>query len=388
MNFFPYRSFAIVVVSTLTGCTFLFGEDGVFPDRSDEYLKAESLPPLRVPDSIESADTLGELYAVPNVNTAEFDYSQTFEVPRPDALSSSAFGESVKLQSLETDRWIAISARPGEVWPRVRFFLNSINLLLEEADASKGVMETRWLQLNNDQATRHKFQLRIEQGVQVDSSEIHITHFSISRDLPLPETIDWSRGSTGKEQENKLLEDLANGLASDQESGRGAASLLAQAVGTAKKIEIMARDRDPILVMRLQPSRAWATLNYAATQEGFRLVDTDRTNGLMYLEYFEEGEEDKGGLFSFGRLFGDPEPLTLAQVLESVMLEDTPLNRLLFPAMVFDQVVTPVPERPGFFLIVTEQNGRVEVTLRNMDGTALEPRAARQYLGIIRRNLI
>jgi uncharacterized lipoprotein len=42
------------LVVTLTACSHVYGEHGVLKDRDNEYLKARSIPPLRIPPGYSS----------------------------------------------------------------------------------------------------------------------------------------------------------------------------------------------------------------------------------------------------------------------------------------------------------------------------------------------
>ena len=48
----------------LNSCAFLFGDDGLFPNRDDDYLEAQSLPEMEIPNQLDSY-TLDQLYVVP-----------------------------------------------------------------------------------------------------------------------------------------------------------------------------------------------------------------------------------------------------------------------------------------------------------------------------------
>src|SRR5690606_17258878 len=140
------------------------------------------------------------------------------------------------------------------------------NLAVHRTDAPRGIIETAWLNFKDDPDSRDKYQLRIEQGVQPDSTEIHAIHLSMPREAPLPNQVDWPATSSSAERESWMVDELAASLAAEMNSA--SASLLAQTIGGAPKVELLARDREPVLRMDLQMIRAWATLKHALQQEG------------------------------------------------------------------------------------------------------------------------
>lgn len=372
-----------ILCLALNGCSWLFGKDGVFPDRSNDYLKADSLPPLQVPSTVDQR-VLGQLYQVPVINKAEFEYPREFVAPRPEALSANVYSERVKIQRLGEKRWIYVNTSPSEVWPRVRNFLNNNGLAVDTTDAQRGLIETAWLQFQQQPGLRHKFLLRIEQGVQPESTEIHILHLSADINAPAPTEIEWPTTSSDGEREQTLIQDLANNLA--DEVNAGAASLLAQTIGGGSKVSVVSRNQEPKLRMELEMLRAWATLTFALQQEGFRTVEENNEARIFYVDY-RDPQEGEG---FFAGWFGDNDKNypTLNQVLSSLQLPDNEENRELFPPIAFQQTGATVNDAPGYLVIVTEHDGVIEATLRDTRGQRLESRIARDFLGIIRRNLI
>lgn len=367
----------------LSGCGFLFGSEGYFRDRSNDYLKARTMPPLEVPGGNDQA--LGELYVIPQVGAADFDYPQDFEVPRPEALSSNVFSDNVKIQRLGQDRWIFVSASPSEVWPRVRNFLNSNRLQVERTNAPQGLMETAWLNFRDSPDTRDKYLIRIEQGVQPESSEIHVTHLSMPRDAALPSQVEWPQRSSNPERETWMVDELAVSLAS--EIGSASASLLAQTIGSSDKVSIVALDQEPVLRIELAMIRAWASLNHALRQEGLEIIDEDSNRGIYYVQYRDPDERE--GFFSgwFSR-DSSVEHYTVQQLLGFMNLPDTPENRSLFPPEAFTPAERAPDDLPGYLVLVKEIDGAVRVYIRDARGRVLDGRSARELLSMIRRNLI
>jgi outer membrane protein assembly factor BamC len=129
---------------SFTGCGVLFGDEGYFRNREDDYLKADVIPPLKVPSDLDSS-ALGELYVIPPITEVDEVFrpdSTRYTVPRPQPLATNMLEEQVRIQRLGSDRWILINVPPGEVWPRVRNFLSLNGLTVERADIGLGLIET------------------------------------------------------------------------------------------------------------------------------------------------------------------------------------------------------------------------------------------------------
>lgn len=97
---------------SLAGCG-VFGNDGYFRDRSNDYQQADSLAPLQIPEGI-NAKHQEELYEIPQIASNGLEEGD-FEVPRPQALSVNAGLERVKIQKLGSNRWVLVTQ------PRKRF---------------------------------------------------------------------------------------------------------------------------------------------------------------------------------------------------------------------------------------------------------------------------
>lgn len=384
MKYSAIKFVPLLCLAGLSGCGTLFGEEGYFRDRGDDYLKAESMPPMQVPENVDP-NVLGQLYVIPDIRQAEYEYPREFVAPRPEALSSNVYSDNVKIQKLGDKRWIFVNASPSEVWPRVRNFLNSNGLQVARTDAPRGVIETSWLSFKDSPETRDKYLLRIEQGVQPDSAEVHVTHLATPSESELPTQVNWPAQSSNAERESWMVDELAANLAA--EIGSASASLLAQTIGGEEKITIAAKGGEPVLRMELQMIRAWATLNHALQQEGLQIVDEDSVAQIYYVQYADP--EKSGGFFSgwFSR-DESAEEYQVAELLKQMNLADTPTNREFFPEEAFAPSEQALQDVPGYLFAVNESEGVIEVVVRDAYGRALEPRAARELLGLVRRNLI
>ncbi len=393
MNRLMSRALMMVAVGGMTGCSSMFGPEGYFRDRGDDYLKADVIAPMDVPAGI-SQHSVQQLYVVPNIGNREVEFSGEFEIPRPQALSDSAFTDRVKIQKLGDRRWILVSAPPAEVWPQVRGFLSRNNLDVVFTDATNGTIETGWLKFKGDEDTKDKYRLQIEQGVQPDSTEIHVLHMSVARDIPGNGQVNWPQESVSPERESWMMDELAATIASEGSSSQ-AASLLAQTIGLSDKVTIDAEAGEPVLNLNLAYNRAWATVGHAVQQEGFTLWDSDDVTGIYYVDFdqdYSADEEDDSGWFS-GLIGGDDSdapatsPYSLSQVLAHLQLDDSEENRKIF-SRVDSQASEPLQNVPGYLVIVRGQGSDIEVRIRDGYARHLAAKDAKKLLNIIRHNLI
>lgn len=280
-----------VTTTTLSGCG-MFGDDGMFRNRSEDYRHAVEMPPMVVPEELDS-DTVGQLYPIPPI--PETNVLEEFDsVPRPQPLSVNSIEEVIKIQQLSGERWILSNRDPSEIWPRVRNILNRSGIPTAKAEASQGILETVWLEFKGDDAYNHRYRFYIQPGVQVKSTEIKVLHDQVGKDVE--SRVAWPDQSADDAREKDMVEILANALAGDATSGT--VSLLAQSIGGEQKVEFVTPSvADPYLLMKLDVERAWASLAYSLGRGGFTTIDQDQSAGTFYVNYTAPGEDDEPGFF-------------------------------------------------------------------------------------------
>ena len=376
----------------LTGCG-VFGDDGYFRDRGDDYQLADSLPPLQMPQGV-NVKPQEELYEVPRIGSADLERGE-FKVPRPQALAVNVGLDRVKIQKLGNRRWVLVSQPPAEVWPQLHYFLRTSGLQLEKSDASAGLVETTWLTFKDTPETKDKYLLRVESGVQPDTTEIHVRHFSAPVSLPASVAVDWPEQSTSQEREGWMIDEMSSALAVDETGA--AASLVAQAIGGGSvKVQLQEpAGREPFISMGLARDRAVATVAYAVNAGAFRLHEENPDLGIFYVTYDESRElsdEEDDGWFSWGsgdredKLAQEAEQVTLQQVLANI---DTATKAE--PALFTDMPGVggaAETEIPGYLVVIRSVNDVIEVRIRNTRGQPLPRAKTSELLMAVRQNLI
>ena len=288
----------------LSSCGWLFGDDGVFRDRGDDYLKAKEYPRTEVPQDLDSA-SIDDLYVVPPSRRGTGPTPEAFEVPRPEPLVGAADANSVRIQKLGNQQWILVYSTPGQVWPRVTGFLLGNRIQLDVEDGVNGVAETAWLMLENAPNKKEKYRFRVDRGVQRETAEIFVTQIEMpaSADSAGSDHLDWPRYSHSFERESWMVRELATYFANNP--GRQSYSLLAQGISAASKVKMHKGEQGwPFIALQLPYDRAWASLGRALEKAHFEVKDLDRSEGIYFVLHRPkaEEEEDKPGFFA--RLFG------------------------------------------------------------------------------------
>ena len=283
---------AAVILGSLGGCGYLFGDKGVFRDKSEDYKKAPEMAVIGVPEGKDST-SLQEIYPIPEVEQ-NVSLIEEFEVPRPTPLVAADSDQLVRIQRLGSEQWALIAEAPGQVWPQVRSFLTSASISVARVDARAGLMETGWLELES-QSMASRFQLRIEQGVQRGTSELHVLQMNQAGDVQ-----SWPATSDNSEQEGEMLRALAQYIANSNAESAQVSMVANQAIDAEGKISLLETPAgDPYVALALPFDRAWASLGRALEKSYFQISDRDRSSGEYFAVFLGVESEEEESWFDW-----------------------------------------------------------------------------------------
>jgi outer membrane protein assembly factor BamC len=270
-----------------TGCGSIFGDKGVFRDRSDDYKKAPETPPISVPAGMDST-TLTDIYVIPPIED-KFLSQGKFQVPQPVPLATGAGSEVVRIQKLGDESWILISVAPGQVWPEVRNFMSASGMQIARSDAKAGIMESNWVTVEG-QPLASRFRFRMEQGVQRGTSELHVLQMRQAGSAN-----EWPDKSDDPAQAAAMLQAIAQFLADSTDSAP--VSMIAeQGISAGGKISLQqAPEGYSYLRLELPFDRAWASVGRALEKSTFEITDKDRSGGIYYVRFLGLGAEKEQG---------------------------------------------------------------------------------------------
>lgn len=290
------------VCLSLVGCGYLFGDQGLFPSQSDSYKKADEQPLLVLPDGVVS-DHVDEVYAIPDIDNAYVSPGK-FEAPRPEPLLAAAAADAVRIQKLGDETWALVNVAPGQLWPQIRSFLASANWPVAFVDPRTGLIDTAYLPLKDDDREA-RFRFRVERGVQRGTSELHVTHM-----YQVPED-QWPAVSDDFEIESDVLKSVAQFIANSTEEA--SVSMIAdRSISSGGKLRVVEVSvNETYLEVELPFDRAWASVQIGIENSGFAIDDLNRSEGIFYVTYQGEPEEEGGSWF--GWLFSDDDNPLIGQ---------------------------------------------------------------------------
>ena len=291
----------IIPALVLSSCNYLMGDEGMFRDRGGAYLEAQAVSQMEIPETLDSY-TLDQLYVIPEqivTIAAPFE-----EIPMPKPIETRR-REGVIIQSLATNRWILIDATPGQVWPLVRDYWTELQIILDFENPSNGIMETAWVEVDNDQEKRHKYRVAIEPGLHSGYSEIYIVHMENLRTEPIPLVLNWPQYSDSEDLEREIMSSISQYLADRNDIYQAStASLLAGSIQAESKANIVENESGKqVLELKIDYDRAWVQIREALETAEILIVDSNRDQNFFNVRFSGLTEEGNDPGF-IRRIFG------------------------------------------------------------------------------------
>jgi outer membrane protein assembly factor BamC len=328
----------LLLLANLTAC------DSIpFIDTSSDYKGAGRARPLEVPPDL-TASPSSDTYAVPG-STSYSSYTQAQEGQETGVEKVLQTPEGVRLERSGAQSWLVVDASAEKIWPVIREFWTDMGFAVRVENPQIGVMETEWIEsdaIKKDTsgnaldkfdkwldklsgfADRKKFRTRLDRGVEAGTTEIYMTHRSVSgapddgknRIKTQLGEIDTGYRADAKdapkgdandtELDAELLRRLMVKLGVEEQKSQ---SILAEAV-TIKRAEVIKEsDGSAKLLLNDQFDRAWRRVGLALDRIGFVIEDKDRSNGLFFVRYADVDIDDtpkkKKGLFETLKFWGD-----------------------------------------------------------------------------------
>ena len=294
----------VLAVIGLSACGSLSDDEGWFVDRSDDYLEARQLPELEVPQDMrasEMADPFPIPQATPRANPQYFPARP----PLPDALYADDSRREVRIQRLSSRQWLVVPEPPNTVWPKLKQFLaeNGATVVFERPP--EGRVDTGWFEVRSASVEnyrdvvrlvlqqerenvglstgRERLRLRLEQGLQANTSELHLRHENDSMATPSPDGISSLNdiSSSVPSVESELLNEIGAYIAS-RVSEQTVSKVATNIASTAKARMGRSDAGQPVLELALDYERAWAAVGRALDNATVEVTDAE--NGEYHVK--------------------------------------------------------------------------------------------------------
>jgi outer membrane protein assembly factor BamC len=308
-----------LIISSTSGCSWLFGQDGYFRDRSSDYLEATQKPPMQLPEGIQEAKRLDPLLPIPR-NVADDTQKGEFTVPRPQPLSTAQDSSDYTLQKSGDNRWILAQRAPAEVWPVAHQYFEDNGFRIAEDRPATGEFNTTWQRMDELSAsvakrmgsagdaanTETRVRVRIEPGVQRNTSEVYVV--SVQRPAGSSEEPAFPSRSTNVGLDSVLTDDMLASLTRTAEKGGSVSLLAARDFDTPSRVALSEDGSgNPVLNLGADLDRAWSSVGRALNQGDWRVEDINRSLGLYYINLAEKADKPENKPGFFARMFGSEE---------------------------------------------------------------------------------
>ncbi|WP_370979366.1 outer membrane protein assembly factor BamC [Agaribacterium sp. ZY112] len=382
-----------VALVALSGCGMLKDKNSSLRNRGKDYLSTDVTKEMVVPEGMQ-APAIAPLYPIPDVDvTDEFGdrYEvEEFQVPRPYTVNTDELAFGIKMQKLEDERWIYISAPTSQVWPRTQNFLNSADAKVVASNARAGLIETDWLQYKDEADQMMRFRISLEKGIHPETTEIHILQYQIPMGSELPDPSYWPEKSSDPEREEWMLRELAKHLGKTIDTA--SASLLGQNVGGEVKAYFLKNQPEPTMALRLSPTRAWASLTHATNKGGFVRWDQDKKRRLIYTGYYVDQEKEIGWFKTMMTLgINDKLPTKSRYDLDELTqhlsgAQDVRMTFADVDGVAYADALKKANK--GYLLLMRQVGDEIHVVLRDERGRKVDQNQSKPLLRLLRKNLI
>jgi outer membrane protein assembly factor BamC len=325
-----------LIISSASGCGWIYGEDGYFRDRGSDYLTARQTAPMQLPANVVSK-RLDPLLPVPP-QVASSTVEGEYEVPRPQALAVRADASEFSLQKSGESRWLVAQRVPAEVWPIARQFFDDNGFRVVDERPQTGEFSTDWRRFDElpasvarrvsgvtaDSETRVR--VRVEPGVQRNTSEIFV--LSAERAAGSAADVAFSTRSANSSLDAALLDEMLVSLARSAEQG-GSVSLLAARDFDAPSRVSLSEDGNgnPVLNLGADFDRAWSGVGRSLEMADVRIDDLNRSLGVYYINLAEgaQKKDEEPGFFA-GLFGGKPDKEEIDARAERYQVRLTPVG--------------------------------------------------------------
>ena len=275
----------------------LVGEEGIIRDRRDEYLEADIIPRLDIPESMDNY-IIDDLYLIPEVSGSI--YTENGRVPRPREMEGNT-GRDVVIQRIGDESWIVAGASPSQIWPRVKDYWLSNRISLAYENPTTGVMESVWFSIGDEVSTRERIRVSIQNGFQNNSSEIRVLHMDAPRDMPGTVNEPFPETSDDPEVEGEILQQISQYLADVADIYQASTvSFLAGNISSEGRAGLNGlSDGTQQIVLDAEYQRSWAAVGLALNRSDYVEV----VNNYPDFGYYEVkfsipvDEDDEPGFF-------------------------------------------------------------------------------------------
>ncbi|MFC7287900.1 outer membrane protein assembly factor BamC [Herminiimonas glaciei] len=319
--------YLLALTGGLAGCSSI--NSILEPGRIDYKSEVKKTPTLEIPPDLTQLQRENR-YALPDSNrgTATASSYNAQQVARPTeqaaTVAPKAFND-IRVERDGSQRWLVINQTPEVLWPKIKDFWQDNGFLINLEAPQSGVMETDWAEnrakIPQDfirstlgkvfdslysTGERDKFRTRLERGAN-GTTEVYISHRGAEEVLTGTdkETTVWTARASDPDLEAEFLSRLMVSLGAEDTRAKAA---VANVVAQSSRAKLVKAPSGSYVQVDESFERAWRRVGLALDRVGFTVEDRDRSQGLYFVRYVDQGDDAKNtekkgffaNLFTFG----------------------------------------------------------------------------------------
>ena len=291
----------LVLLMAVAGCGMLpsipFIGDSDAPEKQT-YVDLRPQPALQIPSDLKQSES-GQVSAVPEIGTQRNASFYPDRPPLPDAKYVTDNRNEVRMQRLGDRNWLVIPEAPTTAWPKMKQFFADNGVVLADDRPELGRLNTSWLEdtgrpardvvrslLQNARSEaaldmgQDRFLIRVEQGLQPQSTEVHLRHDNdaLGEKIPADLVRVQEVSSDLLAAEKELLEQIGGYIAA--RVAESTVSKVALQIGSQPKTDLQRNSEGiPELSFFLDKKRAVASLTQSLRNAGVILDAEDSEAG-------------------------------------------------------------------------------------------------------------
>ncbi|QSP93650.1 outer membrane protein assembly factor BamC [Marinobacter salinisoli] len=290
----------------LSGC-------GLMDDRSEQYVSAQELPPLQLPEGADSS-RISQTMPIRDVSVADASKFYPSDLPEPPDMTSEILEENYVVEELDGRAWLLVNDVPGRLWPATNAYMIDRGLGVSVDDPQQGLLQSELLnfskrarelaELSDDAGAdeaRLVLQVRMIPGVRRKTTEIQVRRLEAGSEAGT--LIPWSQAAAPSDEElavqKRVLADMADFLKGRDE--QKSFSRAASGIVSEPRVKLVSEGEQAVAIrMDLDYGRSWAEMRRALSEAGVDVVDLNRSDGWFHVDFRTEDERDSGWFGWFG----------------------------------------------------------------------------------------
>ncbi len=290
----------------LSGCGWLYGEDGLVKDNEFTYLDSEEGKALIIPEGINELHIIDE-FPIPEIS-AEAEALQKAQgkkllqtAPTLILAVDSNSGVYTRDEKYAPTVWFRI--KEIEVWQALVDYLEENNVPIQKKKLAEGVIETDWVEQDKSslladwfgsdavRALRFKYRFTLFESPKRNLQLLSVQNIA-SQTSGYEST--WAEAETSRIQAIKFMNDFL-GTWSQERDMEARRRVLAANKGI--QLELGHDNNDnPAMMAKADFHQSWERLARVLESLGFHIEDKDQTLGIYFVSY--SGVETSGFLDS------------------------------------------------------------------------------------------